>query len=81
MKCHRCGHPMKFGEEKCRKCGAKVKKTEEYLRMEEERAKNAKRSDSFSSFNTYFTICTWIWFICTIFQIKWNYKNVNCEEN
>ena len=43
MKCQRCGHPMKFGEEKCRKCGTKIKKTEEYLRMEEERAKNAKK--------------------------------------
>lgn len=43
MKCHRCGHPMKFGEEKCRKCGTKIKKTEEYIKMEEERAKNAKK--------------------------------------
>ena len=43
MKCQRCGHPMEFGEEKCRKCGTKIKKTEEYLKMEEERAKNAKK--------------------------------------
>ncbi|MEE0450891.1 hypothetical protein [Peptacetobacter sp.] len=43
MKCQRCGHPMKFGEEKCRKCGTKIKKTEEYIKMEEERAKNAKK--------------------------------------
>lgn len=44
MKCQRCGHPMKFGEEKCRKCGTKVKKTEEYLKMEEEREKEAKKN-------------------------------------
>ena len=43
MKCQRCVHPMKFGEEKCRKCGTKIKKTEEYIKMEEERAKNAKK--------------------------------------
>ena len=43
MKCQRCGHPMKLGEEKWRKCGTKIKKTEEYLKMEEERAKNAKK--------------------------------------
>lgn len=43
MKCQRCGHPMKFGEVKCRKCGTKIKKTEEYIKMEEERAKNAKK--------------------------------------
>ena len=43
MKCQRYGHPMKFGEEKCRKCGTKIKKTEEYIKMEEERAENAKK--------------------------------------
>ena len=43
MKCQCCWHPIKFGEEKCRKCGTKIKKTEEYIKMEEERAKNAKK--------------------------------------
>ncbi|WP_300278124.1 hypothetical protein [Peptacetobacter sp.] len=43
MKCQRCGHPMKFGEEKCKKCGTKIKKDEEYLRMEKEKEKNQKK--------------------------------------
>lgn len=43
MKCQRCGHPMKVGEEKCKKCGTKIKKDEEYLKMQKEREKKAKK--------------------------------------
>ena len=81
MKCHSYEHAMKIWRRKMQKMWCKSKENRRIFKSEEERAKNAKKSDSFSSFNTYFTICTWIWFICTIFQIKWNYKNVNCEEN
>ena len=71
MKCQRCGHPMKFGEEKCRKCGTKIKKTEEYLKMEEERAKNAKKeSDSYGCFRGNFNVCSCIRNVYAICQIN-----------